>query len=149
MGRQLDLFPESKVRKPPLVRAHLVDAGGGDVTPQVGLFKCRICNWESGWIGFHTVTEGKRGIACPRCNRGAEGVRPELITIKNCATWESWSASFRKLYAEQYRRHGGDWGYGADVFAITGIEGWKLYYEIGADPATALSQDQEYWELYK
>lgn len=69
-ARQSDLFGFKKPRVKPQFRAHIIDAGAGYSKPQIGLFKCHRCHWESRWIEFDTVTEGKRGIPCPVCNKG-------------------------------------------------------------------------------
>lgn len=59
------LFPETKPpRKKPRKLMHVSDAGDGV------LMECAHCGYNSGW--FHTdktVTELKRGLPCPECNK--------------------------------------------------------------------------------
>jgi DNA-directed RNA polymerase subunit RPC12/RpoP len=56
-------------RAPRILRMHVIDAGEG-----VAKFRCARCGYSSGWVSVRTVTEGKRGIPCPRCNRDAADV---------------------------------------------------------------------------
>lgn len=62
-----DLFGHTKPRAKPRVMAHIVDAGSS-AECQLGQFECKRCGWESGWVAFGTITEGKRGIPCAKCN---------------------------------------------------------------------------------
>ena len=32
-------------------------------------FQCKRCGWQSEWLCFDNVTEIRRGIPCPKCNR--------------------------------------------------------------------------------
>lgn len=51
-------------------RAHVIDAG-----PEAIKFACHRCGYESDWlVNEFTVSEAKRGIECPVCNRDEEGV---------------------------------------------------------------------------
>lgn len=49
---------------------HVVDAGPGDYLNgehQVVL-QCPKCQFSSDWITVKSVTEGRRGKPCPKCN---------------------------------------------------------------------------------
>lgn len=58
---------EDLPRRKPIKRAHVIDASGED-SPTIVRVRCDRCGWESGWIKFPTVTEAKKGAACPNCN---------------------------------------------------------------------------------
>jgi DNA-directed RNA polymerase subunit RPC12/RpoP len=53
---------------------HVSDAGVTDCgrAEDLGKPRCRLscsrCGSESVWLVFDTVTEAKRGVACPKCN---------------------------------------------------------------------------------
>lgn len=66
---EAQLFPKSK-RKPPRVMMALYDAGDGhgDTDGYIACFKCKKCGHKEEWVQMRTITEGKRGIPCPRCN---------------------------------------------------------------------------------
>lgn len=60
--------PRSKPRK----LMHVSDAGdcGGCTDGETDVvFTCRRCGYESEWIRMRTVTEAKRGLPCPKCNK--------------------------------------------------------------------------------
>lgn len=65
MARQSELFAKPKIRRRKLM--HVCDAGAGEDKP-ICQFKCSRCDYVSDWMTFDTVTEAKRGLACPRCN---------------------------------------------------------------------------------
>ena len=69
--RALDLFPETKIRKPRVIRAHIIDAGNSHDPdhPYTAQFECKKCSWESRWLVFRTATEIKKGIPCESCNK--------------------------------------------------------------------------------
>jgi len=51
-------------------RAHVIDAGADAIK-----FRCFRCAYESEWLqNNYTISEAKRGIECPNCNRDKEGV---------------------------------------------------------------------------
>lgn len=65
-ARQRDLFGP-KPRRPRVHRMHVIDAGAGAVG-LIARFQCSRCGDESDWLEIANVTEGKRGIPCPKCN---------------------------------------------------------------------------------
>lgn len=74
-SRTLDLFPDLlPPRARPRVLMHVCDAGVTDCgrAEDLGKPRCRMscsrCGAESVWLVFDTITEAKRGVACPRCN---------------------------------------------------------------------------------
>lgn len=46
---------------------HVCDAGGCDSGGLLVQMRCAKCDYQSGWLQFHTVTEAKRGLPCPKC----------------------------------------------------------------------------------
>lgn len=63
-----DIFAGTEYQKSPRARrrviAHVDDAGVDAIK-----FKCSRCGWESGWLeNDMSVTDGRRGIPCGRCN---------------------------------------------------------------------------------
>lgn len=74
-----DLFDGTafaKKRKKPQKMAHIDDiggnrcCGGGDGDYEgIATFKCARCGWLSDWLQFKTMTEAKRGVPCPVCNK--------------------------------------------------------------------------------
>jgi hypothetical protein len=62
----LDLFPRPP-RALPRKLMHVVDAGHCDNGVLVH-FRCKRCGHDAGWFTVANVTEGKRGIPCPRCS---------------------------------------------------------------------------------
>lgn len=70
MSKTLHLFPLPKKKR--RVIMHFIDAGvspylNGDLCAE---FECKKCGHKSGWQhGFKNVTEIKRGIPCPECNK--------------------------------------------------------------------------------
>ncbi len=70
MRKTLDLFPdlvEPRARRRHLM--HVCDAGGDGPGSQIVRFSCAKCGHESEWMQGLMVTEAKRGIECPRCNK--------------------------------------------------------------------------------
>lgn len=66
-----DLFPETKPpRAKPRVMAHVFDAGCSCET-ELARFECKRCGWQSDWLSVASISEGKRGVPCPKCNQGA------------------------------------------------------------------------------
>lgn len=70
-----DLFG-SVPRKPRTIRMHAIDAGEapgkmpGWKTAQGGHFRCERCGHDAGWLFNMNVTEIRRGLPCPNCNKG-------------------------------------------------------------------------------
>ena len=60
--------------KPRKKREHLMhvrDAGDGDcIDGFIARFGCKRCSYESPWLKQRTVTEAKRGLPFPVCNKG-------------------------------------------------------------------------------
>lgn len=69
-ARQGELLerPKRKVRGQ-LMHVCDVDAQSSGVIVQM---QCPKCEYQSGWITFDTVTEAKRGLPCPECNKATE-----------------------------------------------------------------------------
>lgn len=66
-----DLFPDTKPpRAKPRVMAHVFDAGCSCET-ELARFECKRCGWQSDWLSVASISEGKRGVPCPKCNQGA------------------------------------------------------------------------------
>lgn len=61
MQRQAALFEMQRKPKRKLMR--VFDAGHGVVH-----FRCQHCGHDDGWTKARTLTEDRRGRACPRCN---------------------------------------------------------------------------------
>jgi DNA-directed RNA polymerase subunit RPC12/RpoP len=60
----------TKERKPAIKRAHVCDAGEGHGDHMHGAsFQCSRCEWQSKWLCFDNITEIRRGIPCPNCNK--------------------------------------------------------------------------------
>lgn len=60
-----------KQRRQPRRMMHVVDAGGdcsGSGSHSV-VFECAKCGHKTDWQKVESVTEGRRGIPCPICNR--------------------------------------------------------------------------------
>lgn len=66
MARQSEMF--TKPAAPRIHRAHVVDAGHGPGPGMWAEFECSRCGWRSEWLHIENVTEGKRGVPCPKCN---------------------------------------------------------------------------------
>jgi DNA-directed RNA polymerase subunit RPC12/RpoP len=70
--KQTALFPPeiapSKPRKKREWMMHMIDAGSLDNNRNIAQFRCARCGHESDWMEG-TVTEIKRGVPCPVCNR--------------------------------------------------------------------------------
>lgn len=59
-------------RTPRKIRMHVMDAGGGCCLEpgQVDVrYKCDKCGVETGWENAASITEARRGIPCPNCNK--------------------------------------------------------------------------------
>jgi len=65
--RQMDLLP--KPQRTPRKLMHVVDAGNGPGPGRWAAFECKHCGERSEWMRIQSVTEAKRGIPCPKCNR--------------------------------------------------------------------------------
>jgi DNA-directed RNA polymerase subunit RPC12/RpoP len=70
MSAVADLFPDAP-RRAPIKRMHVADAGSEAIS-----FECHRCGHKTGWLLWNqrelTVTQARRGVACPTCNRDAE-----------------------------------------------------------------------------
>ncbi|MDD2748654.1 hypothetical protein [Acidithiobacillus thiooxidans] len=65
-----DLFPDLKPpRRKPRKLMHVCDAYGDGPDHVHVCFRCSRCGHETDWIDGLTVTEAKRGIPCPMCNK--------------------------------------------------------------------------------
>jgi hypothetical protein len=64
-----DLFPDAP-RRPPRVMMHVSDAGDGSYAgaPHIATFRCIKCGYETDWMPIQTISEGRRGKPCPKCN---------------------------------------------------------------------------------
>ncbi len=74
-ARHADLFAGTAYQRPtpqrPRVMMHVVDAGNLPGGGKGIVFECRRCRYNTGWLHDNqTVTANKRGLPCPRCNRG-------------------------------------------------------------------------------
>lgn len=68
----IDLFGP-RPRRAPRVMMHVNDAYGGDGDDAaVAVFRCARCGHETEWTGVRTITEGRRGKPCPKCNPSTE-----------------------------------------------------------------------------
>ena len=65
--RQAALF--AAPRRPRIWRMHVADAGNGCNGDKIAEFECGRCGHRTGWIKIETVSEAKRGLPCPNCNR--------------------------------------------------------------------------------
>ena len=55
-------------KKPRQWRMRVADAGHGCIQ-----FKCQRCGFDTGWIvDERSVSENKRGLPCPECNKANE-----------------------------------------------------------------------------
>jgi hypothetical protein len=66
-ARQHEMF--AKPARSRVYRAHVVDAGNGPGPGHWAEFECGRCGWRSEWISIANVSEGKRGVPCPNCNK--------------------------------------------------------------------------------
>ena len=73
-----DLFGGKPPRKRRRYLMHVVDATDQlEYFPElkkeganhVVQFQCFRCQYETDWVGVKTITEGRRGIPCPNCNK--------------------------------------------------------------------------------
>ena len=65
-----DLFPETKpARQAPRRLMHVCDAYGDGPDDNHVRFHCAHCGHETDWVDGLTVTEAKRGMLCPECNK--------------------------------------------------------------------------------
>lgn len=53
----------------PKKRMRVVDAGCIDGVGKVAIFECFRCGKETDWVPIKNVTEAKRGLPCPACNK--------------------------------------------------------------------------------
>lgn len=71
MGRNLELF--DKPKRPRVWRMRVTDAGDGtyctDEAPISVRYAFGRCGHETDWMDARTVSEAKRGMPCPCCNR--------------------------------------------------------------------------------
>jgi DNA-directed RNA polymerase subunit RPC12/RpoP len=60
-----------KPRRSPRRMMHVIDASGdcSDPGSHSVVFQCSKCDHKTGWLKVDSVSEGKRGIPCPICNR--------------------------------------------------------------------------------
>ena len=66
-ARQGEMF--AKPKRPHIKRARVSDAGEGRAGyPYGASFRCKRCEWESGWLCFDKITDIRRGVPCPNCN---------------------------------------------------------------------------------
>lgn len=64
------LFDKTDIpRSPAIKRMTVMDAGNFPDGAKCIEFECRRCGHNTGWIYDElSVSENKRGIACPKCN---------------------------------------------------------------------------------
>ena len=64
------LLQDSPIRRPQRRLMHVTDAGDGSSfgCETICTFRCR-CGYESDWIPLKNITEAKRGLPCPACNK--------------------------------------------------------------------------------
>lgn len=84
------LFPETqKPRAKRRVMMHLFDAGDpgyvfdGDY---IARFECSKCGRKTGWLMMQTITEGRRGVPCPKCNKSSRREILEILKRKTLHT---------------------------------------------------------------
>ena len=72
MEQAQDMFETLKPPKPPRAKArvmmHFTDGGYVDGLGDAGVFECRKCGHETGWIAASTK-DFMRGVPCPTCNK--------------------------------------------------------------------------------
>lgn len=69
MTPTLDMFPEKKLpRRSPRVMMQYRDGGVGN-EGEIVQYECPKCSTRSGWEDAGSITEVKRGIPCPECNK--------------------------------------------------------------------------------
>jgi DNA-directed RNA polymerase subunit RPC12/RpoP len=54
-------------RNRPRVMMHVIDAGV--MEGNICIYKCKQCGRETDWLEYETVTQARRGIPCPDCNK--------------------------------------------------------------------------------
>lgn len=67
MARTAEMFAKPAI--PRVVRMHVIDAGSIE-GERAARFACRKCGYEGGWTPCG-LTEQRRGMPCPNCNRNA------------------------------------------------------------------------------
>lgn len=67
MADQLELI--AKPKRPQVKRMHVADAGCIDGVGRCAVFECSRCGEKTDWTPITTVTEAKRGLPCPVCNK--------------------------------------------------------------------------------
>lgn len=156
----LTLFDNHAWKRPRLHQMHVVDAGPNDCVddrgPHLVRFACGKCEFETGWLGVQSITEGRKGKPCPHCNKSL------FIPLK--AKWFEQFARGEK--DTEYRPHGPRWnertcfegrpvvlsrGYGkqqrlygyVERFTVTtlaeSIEGWRDCYPDNDGPAACIT----------
>ncbi len=60
--------PEKRERKKPQKLMHVCDAGAGEGDWEIVVMQCARCELLTDWFEVKSVSQGKRGIPCPRCN---------------------------------------------------------------------------------
>jgi DNA-directed RNA polymerase subunit RPC12/RpoP len=74
MSRLFEIEPETpKPRKKPRKLMHVYDAGPAEDGQCMVVFLCGRCDHKTDWLLAKNVTEAKRGMPCPKCNK------PELL----------------------------------------------------------------------
>lgn len=63
----LDL-PRSRPRRKFVMHVH--DAGNAEEGAIIAQFRCKRCGHETDWLVCETLTEARKGIPCPLCNKG-------------------------------------------------------------------------------
>jgi len=59
-----------KIRQRPRKRMHVIDAGDCGVVcdgDHIVVMQCNRCKLTTDWFPVANITEGKRGIVCPKC----------------------------------------------------------------------------------
>jgi hypothetical protein len=66
-----ELFEKTDLpRRRPVKRMRIEDVGIAPDGRCIIQFVCRHCRYDTGWIiDERTVSESKRGLPCPKCNR--------------------------------------------------------------------------------
>ncbi len=66
-----DVLPRTRVRR---VMMHVCDAGAAESGAHIVNFVCGKCGHDAGWWEVDSVTEGKRGMPCPKCNPAEQSI---------------------------------------------------------------------------
>jgi DNA-directed RNA polymerase subunit RPC12/RpoP len=72
MKKQTTIPNFEKTYTPRLKRMHFCDVGTGDCIGEdiLVIFKCSRCGHQSEWMVINSVSDVKRGLPCPICNKG-------------------------------------------------------------------------------